>query len=45
MTLDKDCEWCGPASLYKDKEKHCKDCGGVKKSDDNKKIHPTKESG
>lgn len=42
MTLDKECEWCGPADLYKDKEKYCEDCGGVK-STDNQPLNSERE--
>ena len=30
LTFEKECEWCGPAELYKGEEKYCIDCGGLK---------------
>ena len=30
VTFGEDCEWCGPATLYKDKGNYCEDCGGKK---------------
>jgi hypothetical protein len=32
MTFSEDCEFCGPATLYKDKEEFCGECGGRRKS-------------
>lgn len=44
LTLDKDCEWCGPASLYKGRERYCPDCGGViKPSKSNELTNPTQK--
>jgi len=33
LTLDKDCEYCGPSELYINKEKYCEDCGGINLSE------------
>ena len=33
LTLDKECEWCGPSEYYKKSPNYCKDCGRPKKQE------------